>query len=501
MTLLRSARLTAVTAFGVAAALALSACGSTPEPADDAEAGNALRAAFAGSATETLNYLQGPTALDYVRARLVHAPLCEIDLSKEDGVDYGVVESIDVSDDLSEYTLKVRDGVEFTDGSTVTSEDVLYSLRAPVALDGLPFTLLPSRNFDLDTASAPDESTVVLPTTSPIADGRQIICQSMLTLPNGTTEFTEDMPSTGPFTIASFEPGQSTVLHRNPSYYGTAPSLDEINLVSIPDGEARANALQSGQVDFASGLTPTQAQALEGVDDISVTTSELPYASYLQFTMDATQEPFDDPRVREAIKLAVDRDQIVENVYHGLAFVGNDLPGLGFPTYNEDLPQREHDPAAAADLLKEADAEGFSVELTAGPELPGMVETATLIVDDLKAIGIDASLSELPAGQLFADYPAYLEMPFRAGFTPPAMFEPNYQPGARAEIDALVMEARSATDETRRLEASHEAQQLLWEEGDQIAPVFVPNVSAAHSGVSGVRELQFPDLAQATVTP
>lgn len=130
-----------------------------------------------------------------------------------------------------------------------------------------------------------------------------------------------------------------------------------------------------------------------------------------------------------------------------------------------------------------------------------MVETATLIVDDLKAIGIDASLSELPAGQLFADYPAYLEMPFRAGFTPPAMFEPNYQPGARAEIDALVMEARSATDETRRLEASHEAQQLLWEEGDQIAPVFVPNVSAAHSGVSGVRELQFPDLAQATVTP
>jgi peptide/nickel transport system substrate-binding protein len=501
MDLFRSTRLVAVSALGVATALTLSACSGSTEAADDTASGGTLRAAFAGSTTETLNYLHGPTALDYVRARLVHAPLCEIDPSAEDGVNYGVVESIDIADDLSEYTLKVREGVEFTDGSTVTSEDVLYSLRAPVVLEGLPFTLLPSRTFDLDAASAPDESTVVLPTVSPIADGREILCQSMLTIPEGTSDFTEDTPSSGPFTIASFEPGQSTVLHRNPDYYGAAPSLDEIDLLSIADGEARVNALRGGQVDFASGLTPAQAQSLQDADGIAVTTSELPYASYLQFTMDQAQEPFDDPRVREAIKLAVDRDQIVENVYHGLAFVGNDVPGLGFPNYDEDLPQREHDPAAAQELLAEAGAEGFSVTLTAGPELPGMVETATLIVDDLRAIGIDASLNELPAGQLFADYPAYLEMPFRAGYNPPAMFEPNYQPGARADIDTLVLEARSASDETRRLEASHEAQRKLWEEGDQLGPVFVPNISAARDGVGGVRELQFPDLAQATVTP
>jgi len=500
MDLFRRTRLAAVSAVGVAAALALSGCGASAEAPTETASGGTLRAAFAGSTTETLDYLHGPTALDYVRARLVHAPLCEIDPSAADGVSYGVVQSIDVSADLSQYTLKVRPGVRFTDGNPVTSQDVLYSLRAPVVLKGLPFTLLPSRNFDLDAASAPDDSTVVLPAISPIADGREILCQSMLTIPNGTTEFTVDTPSSGPFTIASFEPGQSTVLHRNPDYYGAAPSLEEIDLFSIPDAEARANALRNGQVDFASGLAPAQAQSLQGAAGISVTSSELPYASYLHFTMDSTKAPFDDPRVREAVKLAVNRDRIVQNVYGGLAFVGDDVPGLGFPSYDQSLPQRGYDPAAARQLLADAGAQGAQVTLTAGPELPGMLETATLIVDDLRAVGIDASLNELPPGQLFADYPAYLAMPFRAGYTPPAMFEPNYKPGARPDVDALVLRARSASDATTRLQASHDAQQLLWQSGDQLGPVFVPNISAARDGVSGVRELQFPDLSQASVT-
>ena len=149
-----------------------------------------------------MNYFQGPTALDYVRARLVHAPLCELDPGAADGVDYGVVESIDVSDDLSEYTLHVRDGVSFTDGAELTSADVLYSLRAPVQLEGLPFTMLVARSFDLEAATTPDESTVVLPATAPIADGRELICQSMLAIQNGTIEFAPDTPSSGPFTIA-----------------------------------------------------------------------------------------------------------------------------------------------------------------------------------------------------------------------------------------------------------------------------------------------------------
>lgn len=185
--------------------------------------------------------------------------------------------------------------------------------------------------------------------------------------------------------------------------------------------------------------------------------------------MNPQAEPFSDVRVRQAFKLAVDRERIVENVYFGRAFVGNDVPGLGFPNYDTELEQRAHDPEKAKELLAEAGAEGIEVELTAGPEMPGMLETATLIVEDLKAVGVKATLKELPAGQLFADYPAYQKLPFKAGYNPPATFEPNHVPGAFPEVDALVAEARSATSPEARLQASHEAQKLLWEEATRSA--------------------------------
>lgn len=498
----KSRRLGAGMAVALAVSLAAAGCGSGSDGDGEAAAtGGTLRAAFAGGSSETLNYLQGPNAVDYVRAKLVNAPLCELNPDAADGVDYGVVSAIDISDDLSTYTLTVRDDVTFTDGSALTSADVLYSLKAPTLLEGLPFTQLVAGGFDLDQATTPDDTTVVLPTLSPIADGRDLICQSMLAIQDGTTEFTVDTPSSGPFRLTAFEAGQSSTLVRNDSYYGQAPSLDSIELITISDGTARLNALQQGQVDYISGLTPTQAQTLDGVDGTTVTTSELPYASKLSFTMNMSSEKlFQDERVREAFKLAINRDQIVENVYGGLAYVGNDVPGLGFASYDDDLEQREYDPEQAEELLKEAGADGMEVELTAGPELTGMVETATLIVEDLNAIGVKASLNELASGELFADYAAYAQLPFAAGYTPPATFEPNWTPGTFSDIDALVATARSATSEQDRTEASHQAQELIWEEGNTIIPVFVPTISASADGVSGVEELQFPDLSQATVS-
>lgn len=495
-------RTTALLAATAAVTISLTACSAaTPDaPGGGDAASGTLRAAFAGGSTETLNYFKGPTALDFVRARLVHAPLCELDATVEDGVAYGVVEDIEISDDLSEYTLHVREGVTFTDGSPLTSQDVLYSLGAPAELEALPFLLHVSRSFDLGSATAPDEHTLVLPTAAPIADGRLLLCQSMLAVKDGTTEFTEETPSSGPYTVAAFEPGQSTLLERNPDYYGDAPAVEQIELLSIPDGTARVNALQQGQVDYINGITPAQAQTLQDVDGITVASSEPPYVSYMPFTMNLEAAPFDDPRVREAFKLAIDRQRILDNVYYGLGYLGNDIPALGFPNYDDSIPQREHDPERARDLLEEAGAAGMSIELTAGPELAGMAETATLIVEDLQAIGVNATLRELPAGQLFADYPAWLALPFKSGYNPPVSLETNHTPGVFPEVDALVQQARSAATPEKRLEASHAAQRLLWEEGNQIAPVFVPSIGASRDGVDGLIESQFPPLEHVSLS-
>ncbi|WP_225853578.1 ABC transporter substrate-binding protein [Micromonospora sp. AMSO31t] len=438
-----------------------------------------------------------------MRARLVHGALGAIDAAAPDGVRYGVLEAIEVSDDLSTYTLHIRPDVAFTDGSTLTASDVLYSLRAPKLLNGLPFTQILTRNFDLDHARTEGSRTVVLPTARPIADGRLLMCQSMLAIKEGTTTFTADTPSCGPFTIGAFRPGQGTSLARNPTYFGPAigetVTLDNIELLSIPDGQARVNALRGGQADFVSTIDPLTARTLAGDGRIAVTTSRPPFVSCLQFTMNPAFPPFADARVRRAFRLAVNRQAIVDSVYFGRALVGNDVPGLGFPTYHTGLAQRAYDPDEARSLLAAAGHGNLSVALTAGPELPGMVQTATLIVENLRAVGVNATLNELPPGQLFADYAAYTKLPFAAGYSPPALFEPNHVPGRFPQVDALVETARSARSAQERLAASHEAQRLLWEEGHQIVPVFVPTTDVQTRAVAGVRSLQFPDLSTATL--
>jgi peptide/nickel transport system substrate-binding protein len=90
-------------------------------------------------------------------------------------------------------------------------------------------------------------------------------------------------------------------------------------------------------------------------------------------------------------------------------------------------------------------------------------------------------------------------LPFAAGYNPPAPFEPNFVPGSFPDIDALVAKARGAATQEKRTEASHRAQRLLWEKGNQIGPVFVPGIDAHTSAVRGVRSLQFPDLTAATI--
>nr|WP_267880250.1 ABC transporter substrate-binding protein [Streptomyces sp. SPB074] len=223
-------------------------------------------------------------------------------------------------------------------------------------------------------------------------------------------------------------------------------------------------------------------------------------------------KPFDDPRVREAFKLAVDREALVRTVFHGQATVGDDLPSLGFPDYARDLPRRAHDPARARRLLRQAGADGMEIRLTTGPETPGLVEAAALYVEDLRAVGVRASVRELPAGQLFADFAAYSRLPFVAAYQVPVPALPTYQmntaggsPSAlgwdRPDVDALVARARASTG-AKAAETGGRAQRELWERGNTVLPVFKPYLNARAAGVSGIADdlfEQFPGFSHAAL--
>jgi peptide/nickel transport system substrate-binding protein len=501
----------------------LAACGTDTEPtrtgpSGPPKRGGTLRAAFVGAgAAETLSYFHGGTNLDFVRARAMHAALGNLDPSAPDGVRYEVLDGIDISPDLTTYTLRIRPGLTFSDGSPLTARDVLYSLITPFQdTKSLAVYKTPGRNFDLTKAEVKDSQTLVLPTVAPIADGRLLLCQGNYLVIKEGSRFEQNAPTSGPFTLATFEPGQGTALVRNDAFALPGldgPYLDGLELRNIADSDARASALTGGQVDFAGDLAPITARTLDGDTRFTVTRSEAPYVSGLFFRLNMTQKPFDDPRVRTAFKLAAHRQAMLDTVLHGRGRIGNDLLAPGFPGYAEDIEQRPYDPDRARALLAEAGAQNIEVTLTTGPETPGMVEVATLYVENLTQIGVKATLRELPAGQLFADFPAYVKLPFAASYSVPVPPMPLYQssyggknPSAlgwnRPDVDAEVGKARSATDPAEAQKAATAAQRAMWYDGNTIAPVFKPFVTAATPGVRGVRDdlfEQFPGFSRASL--
>lgn len=500
----------------------LAAC-STDDPSVSGAAGGGsspreggtLRAAFVGGgASETLDFFNGPSSLDLVRARAWHGTLGNLDPSAPDGVRYGVLKGIDISEDLSTYTLHIRPDVRFTDGSKLTSADILHSLTALAGKSMLPVYKLAAANFDLAAARADGDLKVVLPTLRPVADGRMILCQgNFLVVKDGTRRFAEGMPSCGPFRLGEFAPGQGSAFTRYDEHYGHVPRLDGLELRSIADSTARAAALTSGEIDFAHDLSPVTARTLADNGRVELAPTRSPYLVGLSFQMNMSAKPFDDPRVREAFKLAANREAMVKTVFHGSAVVGNDLPSLGFPDYAQGVPQRAYDPDRARKLLVAAGADGVEVTLTTGPETPGMVEMATLFVEDLKKVGVRASVRELPAGQLFADFAAYSRLPLAASYQMPIPALSTYQmstaggsPSAfgwkRAEVDSLVAKARAQRDEAEARKLGTQAQRERWEKGNQVLPVFKPNLNAQAKGVSGIRDdlfEQFPGFSQASL--
>ncbi|WP_329130644.1 ABC transporter substrate-binding protein [Streptomyces sp. NBC_00670] len=509
-------------ALALAAGPGLLAACSTDEPANGRGAagssprsGGTLRAAFVGGgASETLDFFNGPSALDLVRARAWHGTLGNLDPTAPDGVRYGVLKGIDISDDLSAYTLHVRPGVRFTDGSELTAADILHSLGALAAKSTLPVYRLAAANFDLAHARAEGDLKVVLPTLRPIADGRLILCQgNFLVVKDGTKKFRTGMPSCGPFRLTEFTPGQGAAFTRYDDHYGHVPHLDGLELRSIADSTARAGALTGGEVDFAHDLSPVTARTLADNGKVELVPTKSPYLIGLSFQMNMGVKPFDDPRVREAFKLAVDREAMVKTVFHGNAEIGNDLPSMGFPDYADGIPRRAHDPGRARRLLKEAGADGMKVRLTTGPETPGMVEMATLYVEDLKKAGVQASLRELPAGQLYADFATYAALPLAGSYQMPIPALSTYQmstaggsPSAfgwkESATDALVAKARAESDPAEAKRLGTRAQRTRWEKGNQVLPVFKPNLNAQAKGVAGIRDdlfEQFPGFSRASL--
>lgn len=387
-------RSTRAIAFAGAAAITISLAGC--QSAGDELQDGVLRIAVTGGSSDTLDpHITPATQGDLVRAGNIFEGLTTF--GREGELEYLLAEEMTPNDDATEWTIALRPDVSFQDGSAFTAADVIASVeRIQLPENGTKGASLVSF-IPPSGVAAIDDLTVRISLDAPYGPFAELWASPYLYIT--PTEFDAAAPvGTGPFILSEFVAGQHSLLKANESYWGGAPRVDALDVISFTDGQAQINALQGGQVDIASSVNYADAPALQ--DTSGVQLLENRSQQFLPIYMRTDLEPFDDPRVREALRLLVDREEMVAVALNGYGTVANDM--LNLTEAGPEMPQRTQDLERAEDLLKSAGQENLSLELTVNDGVPGMAESAQLFVEQVAKGGVNVTLNKI-------DETSYLE--------------------------------------------------------------------------------------------
>ncbi|WP_082911594.1 ABC transporter substrate-binding protein [Enteractinococcus helveticum] len=444
-----------------------------------------------GDAADTLDAHIPTNSADTARCVNLYEPLLRRNDDYE--LEYRLAESFEPNTDATVWTVVLREGLKFSDGSAITSDAVKATIARITDPDD-PKNGAAMLTHVSDVVVVNDR-TVNIELSAADAELDDAFSQYQMGIVPVDYD-PSDPVSSGAFKLKDFVPAQSTVLERNEHHFEGPAHLDEVHLLNFSENDAMINALLSTQVDALAQLPPALAKVLRADERLRVLDSET--GMWLPFTMRVDVAPFDDVRVRQAFRLAIDRQQMVDQVFSGHGFVGNDMYAVFDPAYPQDLPQREQDIAQAKQLLAEAGyPDGISVELVAAPIQSGAVEAAQVFAQQAAAAGINISIRRLDETAFWENY---LEWDFALSFwytrnflaqTSQSTVEGapfNETHWLDADYAAAVAAARAERDDEQRYAMIRQQQQRLYEEGGYIIWGFFNQVDAYHSYVVGLQE-------------
>ena len=461
-------------------------------PATSAKAGGSLRVGVSGGgAKDSIDAHLLTTDPDIARAFQLYEPLAIRNPDYE--LEMLLAESIEADKRPDSWTIRLRDGVTFHNGKPVTADDVLFSLQR-ITDPKNPKTGAASIAYvDLKRSKKLDDRTVRVQLKSANVGFPDDLGQYF----NGIVPVDYDPKNpvgTGPFKYQSFSPGQRSVFVKNADHWGNdAPKLDEVVIIDFPDDTARVNALLGGQVDAITNLPAAQIAQVNGNAQLKVLTSET--GAWQPFTMRVDQAPFSDAKVRQALRLVVDRKQMIQQALSGHARVANDLYAPFDPAYDKDLPQRQQDLAQAKSLLKQAGQSDLRVELVTAPVFQGIVEAAQVLAQQAKAAGVTIKVRKVDSGTFYGDN--YLKWPFAQDFWFTRTYLGQVAQGSLKnspfnethwndpQFTKLIAQARAELDEAKRTELLKEAQKLEYDKGGYIVWSFSNQVDAYSAKLGG----------------
>ncbi|MDQ2703834.1 MAG: ABC transporter substrate-binding protein [Pseudomonadota bacterium] len=418
-----------------------------------------------------------------------------VDQEVDGSLQYRIAEAIGSTPDAKTWTIKVRKDVEFHNGKTVTAEDVAATLERHADESSKSAALGILAGIESIKASG-DEAIVTLKEAN--ADFPYLMADYHLVIqPNGGKDDPNAGIGAGPYKVTVNEPGVRHGGERFANYWqgDKVGHADQIEIIVINDPTARTAALQGGQVNMINRVEPKIVDLIKRVPGVTI--QPVSGRGFYPANMFCDTAPFDNNDLRMALKLAMDREEMLETILRGYGSVGNDFPiNEAYPLFSTDIEQRKFDPEKAAEFYKKSGHSGSILLRTSDVAFPGAVDAAQLYQQSAAKAGITIEIKREPGDGYWSE--VWNKQPFSFSYwggrpTQDQMYSTAYISTAdwndtrwkRPEFDSMIIAARGELDEAKRKSIYRDMAIMMRDEGGLIVPFFNQYIDASGQGVQG----------------
>jgi len=503
--------ITRVSALGLMAAVSPALLSGTAKAAAPSRGGRFIIGITGGSTTDSMD----PATLTSNMNQNVNWQIrnCLVEIDHNFNVIPELAVSWDATPDAKKWTFKLRKGVEFHNGKTLTAEDVVFSINHHLGEDSK--SAAKGYLKSIVDIQADGKNEVVFTLSGGSADFPFILGDYHLTIcPAGTNgpEFEKGI-GTGGYILEAWEPGVRAFSKRNPNYWKEGRAhFDEVETLSIVDTNARTNALKTGRIHYMDRVELKTVHLMKRMPGVNV--SAVTGTAHYTIPMLVNRSPYNDNNVRTALKLAIDREALLKQILRGYGEPGNDHPIAPVNKYHaNNLEQRKYDPEKAKFHMKKAGMLDHTFNLhAADAAFAGAVDAAVLIKEQAKKAGININVVREPDDGYWSNVWIKKEwvMCYWGGRpVEDMMFSVAYADGApwndtfwsNKRFNELLVMARAELDEGKRRKMYAEMQEICRNDSGTVVPMFNQIVEAssaktahgpisAHMALDGMRNAE-----------
>ena len=476
--------------------------GSRDVKAETPKRGGRLRAAWnIHGPGDTMDPILVSGAHDYLRVRSFYNSL--VRFNDDLTVSPELAEEWSINDDVTEFTFKIRKGVEFHNGKTLDADDVIYSMNRHLGEDSL--SKAKSLVSMVKEWKKLDQYTVKATLSSPNGDLPAILGTFHFKIvENGAKgDYFLSPNGTGPFKVKEFKPGIRTLGVRNDNYWVEGrPYLDEIDNFAITDTTARSNAAIAGDVDIAGAPAPTAYKQIEATSHLKLVS--IPSANFAGAVCMLDRHPGNNRDFVLGMKHLYNRERIVRSVMKGHGIVGNDQPiSAAYPDHCAELEQRPYDPDKAQFHLKKSGI--TEATIVAGEVRQGLTDIALMVQAEAAKVGLKFNVNKVPTdgywGTVWMNKPICtvgwnMRPTANVMLTLARHSEAPWNDSKfkNARFDQLLLDTRAELDAGKRREMYCEMQRMLRDEDGFIIPAHINYVDAVNKKVKGLGAVPLSNL-------